>query len=133
MRLSVWIPDELAATIKEHMADVNVSKVLQDGLRGLLKCSHSKVVCAECSVEIDQAEITDSALSNFYRQLMWELFDLVHAGGTCEGAAKVAKGVAEAHHVSAAAKVSLPRPPRGVRERREWDREWLERQGRLAM
>lgn len=132
MRLNVWVPDELAVTVREAMPGVNVSKVLQDGLRSLLKCGHETVACADCGEPIDKAQLVDDALSAFYRQVWWELHDLVHADGTCEGAARVFKAVAEAHQISAAKRMSVPRPPRGKRERREWERRWYEQQ-RLEM
>lgn len=128
MRLSVWIPDELADTIRERLPDLNVSKVLQDGLRSLLGCEHEQLVCAACAAPVERRAFIDDALSKFYSQVMSELRELVAAGGTCEGAGRVVKGVAEAHQVSAAKRVSLPRPPRGVRARREWERRWLEQQ-----
>lgn len=133
VRLSVWVPDELADTIKERLPMANVSRVLQDGLRSLLKCPHDTAACGDCGAPMDKAQIIDEALSSFYRALMWELHDLVNAGGTAEGAARVLKGVGEAHQVSAARRISLPRPPRGVRARREWDRRWLEEQQRLEL
>lgn len=128
MQLSVWVPNELAEALKTRLPGVNVSKVLQDGLRSLLDCEHDQLVCADCAAPVNRRAITDDALSKFYSQVMWEIRDLVAAGGTCEGAGRIVKGVAEAHQVSAAKRVSLPRPPRGVRERREWERRWLEQQ-----
>lgn len=133
MQLSVWVPNDLASVVKEKFPEVNVSKLLQDSLRGLLKCEHDEVVCSGCGAGVDKRAMVDEALSAFYRQVQYELFDLIHAGGTCEGAAQVVKSVAEAHQISASRRVQLTRPPRGVRARREWDRRWLEEQQRLEL
>lgn len=115
-RVSVWLPEKLARTIGDSMPGVNYSKILQEGLQGLLGCKHEAVVCAACSEQVDRADIVDRAKSEFYSQLLWELQDLVAVGGTAEGAARVAKSVALAHEVSAA-RQPLPRPGRRQRER----------------
>jgi hypothetical protein len=125
-RVNVWMPDELLAKMRAELPGVNVSKVLQDGMRALIGCRHPGLVCAECAQALDLAAIVDEAKSAFYSQLRWELEDLVLNGGTAEGAARVAKGVAMAHQISAAA-LPLPRPGRTQR-RRQRDRAWLEQQ-----
>jgi len=124
-RVSVWLPDQLAGTVTDTMPGVNFSKVLQDGLQSLLDCKHEALVCAACSEQVDRAGIIDRAKSEFYSQLLWELQDLVAVGGTAEGAARVAKSVAVAQHVSGARNQPLPRPSRSRHRRRENDAEWF--------
>lgn len=127
-RLNVWLPVELATTVRANLPSVNVSQVLQEGLRALLGCKHDRIACAACAAELDRGALIDTAKGEYYSQLLWELEDLVAAGGTAEGAARVAKSVALAHQLSAA-RQPLPRPGR-TQQRRNADRRWLERQWR---
>lgn len=62
----------------------------------------------------------------FYIELMFELGELVHRGGTAVGAAVVAKRVARQHGVRAAEWVSLPRLTRAELE----DARWTDQQAR---
>jgi hypothetical protein len=125
-RLNVWVPDELLAKMRAELPGLNVSKVFQDGVRALIGCKHTHLVCAECAQQLDLAAIVDTAKSAFYSQLRWELEALVNNDGTAEGAARVAKDVAVAHQITAA-KLPLPRPGRAQRKRQR-DRAWLEAQ-----
>jgi hypothetical protein len=125
MRVNVWLPDELNATIKRELPDVNVSAVLQRSLAALLECRHDELACRECASPIDRRQLIDNALSAFYADLHWRLRDLVERGGTAEGAARIAKDVACRHRVSCAPNMPLPRPSREQRHRQrvlEFDR-----------
>lgn len=118
MRLNVYLPDELAATVRGRLPDLNVSAVLQDALRALLGCRHELIACAACATAIDKRRMIDDALSRFYMDLHWRLGELVNSdrGGTAEGAARIAKDVGERHQISAAGRLPLPRPSRALRQ-----------------
>jgi hypothetical protein len=115
MRLNVYVPDDLAATVREQLPGLNVSATLQAALADRLECRHSMAVCADCAQPLDLDELTDARLSRFYVDLFTHLETLVDHGGTAEGAARVAKTVAEGHRVSMAARLPLPRPTRARR------------------
>lgn len=115
MRINAYVPDDLAAQVKEHLPDVNVSAVLQEALRTLLDCDHDRLVCAGCGEEVDPTAVAGAALDAFYRELLWEWRALVNNHGTAVGAAQVAKRVAVAMGVPGAETRSLPRPPRSMR------------------
>jgi hypothetical protein len=120
--MSVWIPTELAETVREQLPEVNVSGTLQKALRGLLGCEHKTVVCADCAEPVQVAGLIDLALSAYFSQLMMELEDLMVADGTVEGACQVAKKVGIAHGISKAQNQPLRRPAgkRRLPTRREW-------------
>lgn len=114
-RLCVWVPDELAEVARQQLPGVNMSKILQEGLRARLGCRHDRLVCASCAEPVDHHQLVDEGLGRFYYDLHWRLAELVQRGGTAEGAARVAKDVAERHQVTAAKNLSLPRPTRAER------------------
>lgn len=116
VRVNVWVPDELLATIRERLPDLNVSRLLQDAMRGLLQCHHTELACATCAAEIDRWELVDGEISRFYREFLWRLEPLVMRVGTAEGAARIAKEVAQSFQLSAA-DAPLPRPSKANRER----------------
>lgn len=124
--MSVWVPDELAAAVKEHLPKLNVSNVLQDGLRQRLRCHHFTVQCADCAETIDVNALVDQGKSAFYTQLLMEIENLINADGTLEGAARVAKSVALSHGLDVGWK-PLPRPNQAQR-RRHLDALWYQRQ-----
>lgn len=117
MRVNVWLPDELNATIKQELPDVNVSAVLQDALRALLGCRHDRVSCAACAKPVDLRSLIDEALCSLYLDLHWKFVELIDRGGTVEGAARVAKEIATRHRVSCAPNIALARPSRAQRQR----------------
>ncbi|HUC37020.1 MAG TPA: hypothetical protein VMR97_07850 [Acidimicrobiales bacterium] len=116
MRLNVYLPDELATTVREKLPDIKMSGVLQEALRGLLGCHHAELCCRTCAIPITRAEITTEALDAFYAELSDRLDLLVRRVGTAEGAAKVARDVARRHGIGFASWRALPRPTRGERE-----------------
>ena len=113
-RMSVYVPDELDQAVREHLPGVNRSELLQRALRALLGCEHDAVVCADCGETVSIAETEADALDHFYRELLWALEEPVRAGATAEGAARVAKRVAERFSVRSAG-LPLPRPTRAER------------------
>lgn len=115
-RVNVWLPDELYEQVKEQLAGLKISHVLQDRLRALLQCRHLELACRECGKALDRYRLIDEAMSHFYFDLLWELDHLVRDLGTAEGACRVIKDVAERHQVSAASRMPLPRPSRANRE-----------------
>lgn len=115
-RVNTWVPDDLAAVVRERMPDVNYSQVLAEGLRARLACRHDEVACTTCGQTERRWDIEDQAVGRFYADLMWELRRLVERGGTAEGAARIVKGVADRYRVSVASKLPLPRPSRAERE-----------------
>lgn len=117
MRLNVYVPDELAATVKGRLPDLNVSAVLQAALRNALGCEHHELVCSTCASGFDRWGYRDEQLSAFYSAALWELDPLVRRGATAEGAARVLKDVAMRQQISAAVRLPLPRPSRAERAR----------------
>jgi post-segregation antitoxin (ccd killing protein) len=111
-RLNVYLPDELAATVRATLPELNVSAVLQRGLQAALECRHHRMVCADCAAPVDHRELIDDALSSFFVDLYWKLHELVDKGGSAEGAARIAKEVGGRHRVAAAARMPLPRASR---------------------
>jgi hypothetical protein len=116
-RINVWVPDELASTVRRELPDVRMSSVLQRALASLLHCDHHVLVCAECASPVVLRELVDEALCAVYLDLHWRLVELVDHGGTAEGAARIAKDVAVRHHVSCAKNLPLPRPTKAQRQR----------------
>lgn len=118
-RVNVWLPDDLQQRLQELDGRINLSRLLQDAVRRVMSCDHEQLACALCDMPVDREEVRDQALSQFYRDLMAKLEQLLRARGarsTVEGAARVTKDVARRWQVSAADRVPLPRLPRAVRE-----------------
>lgn len=116
MRVNVYLPDELAESVRGALPGVNVSAVLQESLRRLLNCAHHDLVCRDCAQPIERHEVTRDALDRFYRELVDRLEPLVYRVGTAEGAVKVARDVARRHGIDYAVWHTLPRPSRGERQ-----------------
>jgi predicted amidophosphoribosyltransferase len=116
-RINVTVPDELLQHVRE-LDRVVFSKVLQDGLRALLACDHRQLACTRCGQRLARQMAGAEAVERFYREAMWALDDLVHDGGTAEGAARVLKRVGVDNGVAAADAMALPRPTRAEREMR---------------
>jgi post-segregation antitoxin (ccd killing protein) len=115
MRANVYLPNELAETVRRELPDINVSAVLQRALAALLGCTHDELVCAACATPVDHKQLVDVALGRFFVDLMWELRTLVDRGGTVEGAARVLKHCGELHHITTASSYPLPRRSRAQR------------------
>lgn len=116
-RTNVYIPDELAATVRAELPDLNLSQFVREALIGLLRCEHHELACAACSARISRREVVDGPLSAFWGELMDELELLALRGGTAEGAARVLRRVGQAHGASRADRRPLPRPTRAERRR----------------
>lgn len=123
-RVNVFVPDELLDLVRATLPTVNVSGLLQEALRELMRCDHKQVACARCAAPIELADLVDGPLSQFYGEALWALGELVHDGGTAEGAAAVLKHVAQRHGVREADRRPLPRSTRANRQR------WKAEQGR---
>jgi post-segregation antitoxin (ccd killing protein) len=117
MRLNVSVPDDLVARVRTDLPDLNVSAVLQTALRRLLDCDHENLACADCGEPVDGSAAAGEELSLFWSELVHAWGPLVDKGGTAEGAARVAKGVAVGLGVPNADRVPLPRP---VRSKQRW-------------
>jgi hypothetical protein len=120
-RKNVSLPDDLEASVRELLPDINVSAVLQDALRKLLEggeCPHNRLTCAECGVDVARSQVGGELAGRFYRELLHELGPLVDQLGTAEGAARIAKRIALELGVPGADHLGLPRPPRSAREAR---------------
>lgn len=115
VRVNVWLPDDLSETVKARMPGVNVSQVLQEGLRALLGCRHERAICAACAEPLDLHAHADAALERFYLDLFDGLAELVQRGGTAEGACRVAKDIGTRHQIGVASRRPLPRPTRAER------------------
>jgi hypothetical protein len=115
VRVNVYLPDVLAATVAERLPDLNVSAVLQRALAALLECRHDALSCAECATPVDRRELIDVELGRFYSDLMWELQTLVARCGTAEGAARIAKDLGGRYRVTLASRIPLPRPTHAER------------------
>lgn len=116
MRLSVYVPDELAQEVRRALPGVNISAALQGALRALLECDHDLLSCSSCAAVVDRRRIVVDALEAFYRDLL-EALERIIPSGTAEGAARVAKQVAIDAGVARAETLPLPRATRSERER----------------
>lgn len=116
-RVSLTLPDELLELIRIQTPRVNLSGVLQEGLRARLKCEHRDLSCARCAAAFARRELVDEELGRFYGDAMWEVGQLVYrGGGTAEGAVRMFHEVAERHQITQASHTTLPRPSRAARE-----------------
>jgi hypothetical protein len=115
-RVSLTLPDELLVLIRTQSPRVNLSGVLQEGLRARLKCDHREVTCVRCAAPFGRRELVDEELGRFYGDAMWELGELARRAGTAEGAARILHEIAERHSITKATFTSLPRPSRAARE-----------------
>jgi hypothetical protein len=122
-RVNVSIPDELVALVREKLPGLNVSGVLQEGLRAMLKCTHDELVCRRCGAGLNHWRLVDQAVGRFYADVMWEVGELVRRSpaATAEGAARVIKRVAADKNVSEVAHQPLPRRARVTRQTRVVD------------
>ncbi len=114
-RVNVYLPDELAATLRAELPELNLSQLVQEAIRGVLGCSHVELACRACAEPIDRWALVDDHLGRFYGDLLWELTDLVGRCGTAEGAARVVKAVAQRFRIRQADQIPLPRPTRAER------------------
>jgi hypothetical protein len=115
-RVSLTLPDELLELIRSQSPRVNLSGLLQDGIRSRLKCDHRLFACARCSAEFGRRELVDEELGRFYGDVLWELGELARRAGTAEGAARLVRDIAERHDVTQADFTALPRPSRAARD-----------------
>ena len=115
-RVTVYLPGELDAQVRENLPGVNISAVLQEALRQMLDCEHEHLRCADCGEAVDSSAAVGNALSKFWGELLWTWQPLVDRGGTAEGAARVGKEVAVRLGVPRAETQPLPRPTRRARE-----------------
>src|SRR5690349_2351962 len=98
------------ATVREKLPDLNLSATLAAGVRELLECEHTDVICRACAAEVNvRADHVEPALSKFYADAMDRIEVLVHDGGTCEGAARVLKDAGVRHGIERAKNRPLPR------------------------
>jgi hypothetical protein len=104
-RLNVSVPDELVELAKERHPTMNVSRVLQEGLRRALACQHERLRCAECGDELGR---DGALLEPFFVDVMHALADHLYAGGTLEGFARVVRRLGRQRHVDRAMTFPLP-------------------------
>ena len=116
MRTNVWVPDELMGRVRTEHPDVNVSAVLQAGLRALWSCTHDVVACACCGKPLHREELERAALVRFWRVLTVRLELAVAGRQTAQGAARAVKECAVEHGVAPAALAPQIRPTRAERE-----------------
>lgn len=119
MRLNVTVPDELWLAAKARAPGVNVSGVLQAGLRALLGCAHDRAVCAACAEEVDLYELTQRSRRDLAWAVWLRLTDHVVAGGTAEGSARVLLDELGRQQVPEVDTWVLPRLSRAVRVERD--------------
>lgn len=125
MRINVYVPDALAAQVREQLPGLNVSATLQATLSSLLTCDHAVVTCDECSAELGRVEIEGAGVRRFFAELVTAVEPLVWRGGTATGAAQALFGVGRAWRIPQA-NAPLPRPTRAERQQRKdqaWERE----------
>lgn len=119
-RVNVYLPDGLAAAVRERLPGLNLSAAVQATLVGLLECDHAVLSCDECSAELGRVELEAAGVRRFFGELVEVLEPLVWKGGTATGAAQLLYQVGRAWRVPAASG-PLPRPTRAQREQREED------------
>jgi hypothetical protein len=111
----VWIPDELAATLRAELPKLNVSRVLRGALEGLLVCRHDgPLACSACAASIEPGALRLEARRSMYEDIYQRLVDLIPGGGSAEGAARVVNGVAARYGVDV-----WPEPRRTRAEHRQ--------------
>lgn len=116
MRVNVYVPDELASTVRRVHPGLNLSAALQRELQRLADCRHDRLVCASCADHIDHRVLIDVALGQFYSDVLWEVGALVvDQRGTPEGALRIVKSIGERYRITLASKLPLPRPSRAAR------------------
>ena len=116
-RITVTLPDEMIELVRREMPGLNVSGVLRDALSSLVECPHDGLVCACCGATSERRALADVALSQFYREVMWQLRDPVGRCATAEGAARVVQQVARSWEVPEVDRTPLPRPTKSQRAR----------------
>jgi len=116
-RMNVSVPDELVALVREQLPGLNVSGVLQEGLRARLGCNHAVLACTRCGGRLDHWHLVDAALGRFYADVLWEIGELVRRmpAATAEGACRVVKRVAADKNITEGAHQPVPRPSRARR------------------
>jgi hypothetical protein len=92
-RVNVYLPDELAATMRAELPELNVSQLLQEALRDALRCEHHVVSCDRCAQPLDRMELRRETVQTFYDETLRQLTPLVHSRGTAEGAVRVLREV----------------------------------------
>jgi hypothetical protein len=117
-RLNVSVPDELIELAKQRHPSMNVSRVLQEGLRRAVGCEHEHLACVECGDELGLDELRGPILEPFFVEAMRALADLLYDGGTLEGYARVLRRIGREHHVDRAMTFPLPVLSRSQREHR---------------
>lgn len=119
-RVNLYLPDELAAAVRDQLPGVNLSALLQEQLRARLACSHELVACVRCTAQIEASELARGPLWAFWREIAAAVEPIVFRVGTATGTAAAAWGVARAHGIPVGPN---PRPTRSERETAA-DRAW---------
>lgn len=120
-RVNVWLPEDLYETFRGQLPDLNLSKALQEAIRGRLRCLHDTLVCRACSVEVDHVGLISEWLHKFYIDYLGRLEPLVAVAGTAEGAARILRDLADSWHAAGVMgrdyrRHPLPRPSKAARE-----------------
>ena len=116
-RVTLWVPDELAAMVRSELPDANWSAALQSGLRAALECDHPRFGCSACGDQLERSDVTGPPLSRFFSAVMARLGHHVDQAGY-EGAARLVRTVAIDHGVPGVTTTPLPRPTRRQLEAR---------------
>ena len=114
MRVNVFIPDELARTVRAELPGLNVSKLVQAAMAAAIGCTHDKLACELCGRLVDRSDVAHGVLDAFYRDALDHLEQLISRCGTAEGAARILKDLATSRGVGAFR--PLPRPTRAERQ-----------------
>lgn len=117
-RLNVYLPDELAETMRATLPGLNVSAVFRAAIEAVLDCPHEEWACADCGSHVDRDAVVRTEVERFYREAMERVEPLVFAVGTAEGAAGALQDVARSWGVKTGPR---PRPTRAERERARWN------------
>lgn len=115
-RVTLYLPDELAARIRHELPGLNISRALREALVERLACRHDELACPTCAAVMVRAELVDDALCAFYAQAWAQLGELAARAGTAEGAVAILRRVAEDFGLSKVARFPLVRST--VRARR---------------
>jgi hypothetical protein len=116
-RVNLTLPDELDRLVRDRLPGVNLSAVLRDAIRPLLRCQHDELACTQCGNIETRRSISDRQLSLFFTDAMYELEPFAQRpGATAEGSARLLKDVAVRHQIPGAKVKPLPRPSRAARQ-----------------
>ncbi|HZT66117.1 MAG TPA: hypothetical protein VFA11_10050 [Acidimicrobiales bacterium] len=120
-RVNLTAPQELLERAKAR--GLNLSELFRSAVREALgphECDHQRaVVCSDCGRELVGEQLAERAVTRLYLDVLDAIAELVHQGGTAEGAGRVVRDVGRRLQLRAALEAPIPRATRAERRQRE--------------